>query len=124
MSAVKEPRASDFDLTSPTFKRDPFPTLARMRELGPLICVRIPFFGRVWMATAYAAVNDLLGDHNRFVQSPATAGNDMCLGATLARVATAIAHERLFTRFPGLEIKLLTRSTASRPASARGRFST
>jgi cytochrome P450 len=71
----KEPPAVAIDLTSQGFKRDPFPTLARMRELGPVIRVRIPFFGKVWMATTYDAVNDLLRDHGRFVQSPATAGN-------------------------------------------------
>jgi cytochrome P450 len=31
-------------------------------------------------------------------------GIHVCLGATLARVETAIALERLFTRFPGIEI--------------------
>ncbi len=75
MSIVKESRAVEFDLTSPAFKRDPFPTFARMREQGPVIRVRISLVGEVWMATTYEAVNDLLRDHPRFVQSPATAGN-------------------------------------------------
>src|SRR4051794_31333219 len=75
MSIDLEPPAVEIDLTSQAFKRDPFPTLARMRELGPVIRVRIPLFGKVWMATTYDAVNDLLRDHHRFVQSPATAGN-------------------------------------------------
>jgi cytochrome P450 len=46
-----------------------------MRELGPVIRVRLPLFGEVWLATTYEAVNDLLRDHHRFVQSPITAGN-------------------------------------------------
>jgi cytochrome P450 len=75
MSIIKEPPAGAFDLTSQAFKRDPFPTLVRMREQGPVIRVRIPLLGKVWMATTYDAVNDLLRDHHRFVQSPATAGN-------------------------------------------------
>jgi cytochrome P450 len=75
MSTVKEPPAVRFDLTSQAFKQNPFPTLARMRELGPVIRVRFPFFGQVWMATTYDAVNDLLRDHHRFVQNPAAAGN-------------------------------------------------
>jgi cytochrome P450 len=75
MSMVKESPAVEFDLTSQAFKRDPFPTLARMRELGPVLRVRFPLFGKVWMATTYDAVNDLLRDHHRFVQSPLTAGN-------------------------------------------------
>ena len=75
MSIVPEPPAVEIDLTSQAFKQDPFPTLARMRELGPVIRVRIPLFGKVWMATTYDAVNDLLRDHHRFVQNPAAAGN-------------------------------------------------
>ncbi|WP_422929121.1 cytochrome P450 family protein [Singulisphaera sp. PoT] len=68
-------REAEFDLNSQAFKRDPFPTLARMRKSGPLIRIRIPIFGKVWMATTYESVNELLRDHARFVQSPATAGN-------------------------------------------------
>jgi cytochrome P450 len=64
-----------FDWQSQAFKQDPFPTLAEMRAAGPLIRVRFPIFGRVWLATTYDAVNDLLRDHHRFVQNPATAGN-------------------------------------------------
>ena len=75
MSIDPEPPAVEIDLTSQAFKRDPFPTLARMRGLGPVIRVRMPLLGKVWMATTYDAVNDLLRDHQRFVQSPATAGN-------------------------------------------------
>src|SRR5262245_25005314 len=75
MSIVKEPPAIAIDLTSQEFKRNPFPTLARMREMGPVIRMRLPLFGRVWVATTYDAVNDLLRDHDRFVQSPTAAGN-------------------------------------------------
>jgi cytochrome P450 len=63
------------DLSSQAFKENPFPTLANMRELGPVIRVRLPLFGKVWMATTYDAVNELLRDHHRFVQNPAAAGN-------------------------------------------------
>ncbi len=70
-----ESPAIQFDLLSQAFKNHPFPTLARMRELGPVIRMRLPLFGSVWMATTHEAVNDLLCDHQRFVQNPATAGN-------------------------------------------------
>lgn len=69
------PAVSDADLSSRSFKQDPFPTLMRMRELGPVIQVKFPLFGQVWMATTYQAVNDLLRNHQQFVQNPATAGN-------------------------------------------------
>jgi cytochrome P450 len=64
-----------FDLCSQAFKQNPFPTLAELRQRGPVVRVHFPFFGKVWMATTYQAVNDLLRDHHRFVQNPATAGN-------------------------------------------------
>src|SRR5262245_55345056 len=74
MNSVVE-RAIKLDLTSQVFKQNPFPTLAKMRELGPLIRVRFPFFGNVWLATTYEAVNELLRDHERFGQNPSAAGN-------------------------------------------------
>jgi cytochrome P450 len=60
---------------SQAFKENPFPTLAKMRALGPVIRIRFPLFGKVWMATTYEAVNELLRDHQRFAQNPAAAGN-------------------------------------------------
>jgi cytochrome P450 len=63
------------NLTSQAFKQDPFPVWAQLRALGPVIRARIPFFGAVWMAVSHEAVNDLLRDHQRFVQSPSAAGN-------------------------------------------------
>ena len=72
-----DPPALRFDLRSQTFKQDPFPTLALMREAGPVVRARLSPFGAVWLATSYAAVSDLLCDHHRFVQSPETAGSWM-----------------------------------------------
>lgn len=68
------PPVVPFDLCSQAFKQDPFPTLAKLREQGPLIRVRLPLIGKVWMATTYDAVNELLRDHRRFIQNPADAG--------------------------------------------------
>jgi len=75
MSTARQLPALAIDLTSQAFKQNPFPTLARLREAGPVVRVRFPLFGKVWMATTYEAVNDLLRDHHQFVQSPVTAGN-------------------------------------------------
>jgi len=49
--------------------------LAQLRAAGPLVRVRLPLFGKVWLATSYDAVNDVLRDHHRFVQSAASGGN-------------------------------------------------
>lgn len=75
MTRLKEPPAIEIDLTSRAFQQSPFPTLARMRELGPVIRLRLPLFGQTWLATTYEAVNDLLRDHHHFGQSPTAAGN-------------------------------------------------
>lgn len=63
------------DFCSQAAKRNPFPLWRRLRDTGPVVRVQVPIFGTVWMATTYAAVNELLRDHHRFVQDPATAGH-------------------------------------------------
>jgi cytochrome P450 len=69
------PPAERFDLASHAFKSNPIATLAAMRDRGSVIRVKLPLFGGVWMATTFDAVNELLRDHQRFVQNPVTAGN-------------------------------------------------
>jgi cytochrome P450 len=63
------------DWASQSFKQNPFPSLAQLRAAGPVVRVRFPLFGKVWIATTYEAVNVLLRDHERFVQNPTAAGN-------------------------------------------------
>jgi cytochrome P450 len=76
MVSAHEPVLVRLDLQSQAFKQNPLPTFARMREVGPLIRTRMPLVGaKMWMTTTYEAVNELLRDHHRFVQSPAAAGN-------------------------------------------------
>ncbi|MBI3409055.1 MAG: cytochrome P450 [Planctomycetes bacterium] len=75
MKSAAEPPAVRLDLLSQSFKQNPFPTWARMRDLGPVIRVRLPIFGKAWVATTYEAVNELLRDHDRFMQNPTLAGN-------------------------------------------------
>ena len=70
-----DPPAVPVDLSAQSFKQDPFPTWARLRQLGPLIRARLPFFGTVWLTTTHQAAHELLRDHRDFVQSPASAGN-------------------------------------------------
>ncbi|MCU0878026.1 MAG: cytochrome P450, partial [Pirellulaceae bacterium] len=63
------------DFCSQAAKHDPFPLWAQLRAAGPVARVRVPLFGKVWMATTYDAVNELLRDHHRFLQNPAAAGH-------------------------------------------------
>lgn len=55
-----------FDLQSAEFMRDPFPTLAAMREAGPVIENKMPLMGRVWLATTHDAVTDMLKGADKF----------------------------------------------------------
>src|SRR5262249_26736594 len=52
----------DVDLASQSFMRDPFPTLARLREAGPVVRVKLPFLGKTWIATPHEAVSGVLKD--------------------------------------------------------------
>jgi cytochrome P450 len=64
----------DFDLYSQAYKRNPYPTLAAMLARAPVVCVRFPMFGKVWMATTYEAVNELLRERQTFVREPRSVG--------------------------------------------------
>jgi cytochrome P450 len=68
------------DLVSQSFMHDPSPTLARLREAGPLVRVRLPFLGKIWVATTHEAVNEVLKDDQRFVRDPKNAGKDLFSG--------------------------------------------
>src|SRR5262245_21781847 len=72
-----DPTPLRFDLWSQSFKQNPFPTLAQLRAAGPVVRVRLPIAGNVWMVTTYDAVNEVLRDHQRFVRDPVMAGNRM-----------------------------------------------
>jgi cytochrome P450 len=76
MDAIRE-----FDIVSPAFHSDPFPTLDRMRAEGPLVRIRVPILGRMWFAATYDACAALLKDHESFARDPANAG-----GRTQARI--------------------------------------
>jgi hypothetical protein len=48
----------NIDLASQSFMRDPFPTLTRLREAGPVVRVRLPFLGDTRIATTHEAVKE------------------------------------------------------------------
>jgi cytochrome P450 len=64
----------DFDLYSQAYKRNPYPTLSAMLAQSPVVRVRFPMFGKVWMATTYEAVNELLRERQTFVREAQSAG--------------------------------------------------
>jgi cytochrome P450 len=66
--------ALKIDLTSQACMRDPSPTLARLREAGPVVRLRLPLLRSIWVATTYEAAHDVLKDDDAFVMEPANAG--------------------------------------------------
>src|SRR4051812_30826224 len=64
----------NIDLASQSFMRNPFPTLTRLREAGPVVRVKLPFLGKTGIATTYSAVCEVLKDDTTFVRSPQNAG--------------------------------------------------
>ena len=73
-AATASARAPRIDVTSGAFKRDPFPTLERLRAEGPLVYARVPFLGTCRLVTTYAVVSTVLKDPARFVVDARNAG--------------------------------------------------
>jgi cytochrome P450 PksS len=70
----------NIDLASPSFMRNPFPNLTRLREAGPVVLVKLPFIGKTWIATTHEAVNEVLKDDRTFVRNPKNAGKPLIPG--------------------------------------------
>lgn len=64
-----------FDILSPEFHTNPFPTLDRMRAEGPLVCMKLPIVGRTWLTVTHDSCAELLKDHEHFARDPANAGS-------------------------------------------------
>lgn len=67
-------KTPQYDLESPKFTADPFPTLARLRAAGPLVRLDFPRLGDAWVATTYESVQQVLRDQDAFVMDPRNAG--------------------------------------------------
>lgn len=65
----------EFDILSPAFHANPFPTLDRMHAAGPVVRVKLPIVGRTWLAVTHDACTMLLKDHQAFARDPANAGS-------------------------------------------------
>lgn len=59
-----------FNLQDPDFLRNPGPTLARLRDEGPLVSVKIPVLGRIWLTTSDATTREVLKDTDLFRRDP------------------------------------------------------
>lgn len=64
---------TDYDLFSPTFKADPFPTYAAMRARDPVYAHLAPDGRTIWYITRYEDVAAVLKDDQRFCKNPMNA---------------------------------------------------
>lgn len=71
---------SSFELASVDYKRDPRPTLAKMRATGSVVPVRLPFVGDTLIVVSHAGATGLLKNSKRFVQQPKNAGAKQRIG--------------------------------------------
>lgn len=69
------PAKRRFDVLSPEFHANPFPTLERMRAEGSLVCMKLPIVGRTWLAVTHDCCAELLKNHEDFARDPANAGS-------------------------------------------------
>ncbi len=69
-----------FDLASPSFKADPYPTYARLRSEAPVFRTSIGWWRRVWLVARYGDVATLLRDP-RFAKDPLAVKGDGGRGA-------------------------------------------
>lgn len=59
-----------YSLTDPEFLNDPAVQLAQMRAEGPLVRVKLPFVGQIWMTTTDATARRLLKSPDLFRRDP------------------------------------------------------
>lgn len=70
---MTRPDLREIDVTSATFKADPFSFYARLREEAPVHPVIVRRRQRAWLVTRYEDVVAVLKDHETFVKDPARA---------------------------------------------------
>jgi cytochrome P450 len=63
-----------FSLTDIKYRQNAIESFRKLREQGEMLCVRLPMFGKVWLATTYQAVNEILKTPETFARDPKNAG--------------------------------------------------
>jgi cytochrome P450 len=71
-----------FDFESASTKADPVPLFAALRAAGPVIPVKLPFVGKVWVTTTHEATLAMVKDNASFVQESRHAGKSGVAGMT------------------------------------------
>ncbi len=84
--------AEKFELFSPHFKADPFPTYAKMRDEAPVHAHQAPDGSTIWYITPYADVAAVLRDDEHFCKDPRNARDNQTARSASRRTA---AHQRI-----------------------------
>ena len=92
MKEIEEQPAIQYDLFSPTFKADPFPTFTRMRQETPIHAHQAPDGSTIWYITRYEDVSAVLRDDENFCKDPRNARDSTAPGAASRKSAT---HKRI-----------------------------
>jgi cytochrome P450 len=78
--AYRLARPLAIDITSAGFKANPFPTWADLRAAGPVVPLKVPFVGAIWVTTTHAATLAMVKDNETFVQEGRHAGKQGVAG--------------------------------------------
>lgn len=90
-----------FDLQSAEYMRNNFPTLAAMRDAGPIIRLKIPLMGKVWCATTHEAVSDFLKGADKFASDGRNVeGNHSAIPRWMPRNMKLLAENMLLMDDP------------------------
>ncbi len=71
---------SKFDLQGQSFKRNPHPTFAAMRAVGPVVPSKIMLLGKISFVTTHEATTAMLKDPEHFVVDARGAGHERQVG--------------------------------------------
>ncbi len=82
------------ELQSQAFLNNPVPTIAKMREQGPLVPVKIPILGKIWLTTTQAAAAHVLKDDKNFTMRKA-GGKVVGLSWWMPRMLTRLTSNML-----------------------------
>lgn len=62
------------NLSAMEYRATPFEAFGRLRDKGPVIRAKLPFIGKMWLATTYESVTDVLKNDKLFCRDPKNAG--------------------------------------------------
>lgn len=118
---------TEYDLFSPAFKADPFPTFAAMRERDPVYAHAAPDGRTIWYVTRYEDVAAVLRDEERFCKDPRNAFDAPLSGKGRVSIHQRINQNMLFSDPPDhtrLRALVSRAFTPRRVAAMTGRIQT